>query len=125
MRLEGLIELLENNDIGTLGEDIFIGYMPDSPNDAVMVTTYAGRPPRIGAPLEYPNIRIYVRSDSYEVARDKIETIYRLLHGVANQFLGNEWVLLIRASGAPEVYAKDEKNRWIFFQDYQAIIQSV
>ena len=63
---------LATQNIGTVGTDIFLGLMPDQPDNCIALFEYAGSPPDLHWEGEYPRLQVRVRDKSYAAARAKI-----------------------------------------------------
>ena len=112
---------LKNQGIGTPGTDIFLGLMPDQPDNCIALFEYAGSPPDLHWNGEYPGLQVRVRDASYTAGRARIDKIYRLLHGLYEEELGGTRYLLIKARGSPEVLKRDASNRVEFFINFEII----
>src|SRR5574337_2076253 len=116
MILDELGLYLQTNSIGTLGTDLFTGTLPDTPDNAVALYEYGGVTPvsTLGpgqAKFERPRVQVLVRATTYSAARSKIESIYKLLHGLANTSLSSVRYLLVEAVQSPAFMEKDTNNR--------------
>jgi len=109
---------------GTVGTNIFTGWMPDSPDVAISVMQTAGGPPMVHpSTMEYPNVQVLVRHTSYDSGWTLINNIYDDLHGLANTTI-NTRVYSIQALAAPVKIAEDAKDRVMFscnFRIYKTI----
>ena len=137
---------LATKSIGTVGTDIFLGLMPDQPDNCVTLFEYAGSPPDLHWNGEYPGLQVRVRNKSYAAARTKIGEIMTALHGLYEQTLGDgsegnggegpvgdegdggepipvtgTRYLLIKARGSPEVLKRDANNRVELFVNFEII----
>jgi hypothetical protein len=112
---------LATKSIGTVGTDIFLGLMPDQPDNCIALFEYAGSPPDLHWAGEYPGLQVRVRNKSYAMARAKIGEIVKELHGLHEQTLSGTRYLLIRARGAPEVLKRDANNRVELFVNFEII----
>ena len=136
---------LQSQGIGTLGADLFLGLMPDQPDNCIALFEYAGSPPDLHWNGEYPGLQVRVRGTSYEAARSKIGDIVKKLHGLYEQILSDEGepegngdegegngeeeptpvtgtrYLLIKARGSPEVLKRDANNRVELFVNFEII----
>jgi len=110
---------LQSQGIGTLGANLFLGLMPDQPDDCVALFEYAGSPPDLHWEGEYPGLQVRVRNKSYAAARTKIEETMKKLHGLHEQMLSGTRYLLIKARGSPEVLKRDESNRTEWFVNFE------
>ena len=112
---------LATKSIGTVGTDIFLGLMPDQPDNCIALFEYAGSPPDLHWNGEYPGLQVRVRNKSYVAARTKIEEAMTALHGLHEQTLSGTRYLLIKARGSPEVLKRDNNNRVELFVNFEII----
>ena len=102
---------LATKNVGAVGTDIFLGLMPDQPDNCIALFEYAGSPPDLHWPGEYPGLQVRVRDKSYAAARSKIREVMAALHGLHEQTLSGTRYLLIKARGSPEILKRDASNR--------------
>lgn len=112
---------LQAQGIGTLGTNIFLGLIPDEPDNCVALFEYAGSPPDLHWNGEYPGLQVRVRNKSYAAARTKIGEVAKKLHGLHEQMLSGTRYLLIKARGSPEVLKRDNNNRVELFVNFEII----
>jgi hypothetical protein len=112
---------LATKSIGTVGADIFLGLMPDQPDNCIALFEYAGSPPDLHWNGEYPGLQVRVRNKSYAAARTKIGEVMAELHGLHEQVLNDTRYLLIKARGSPEVLKRDNNNRVELFVNFEII----
>jgi hypothetical protein len=112
---------LQSQGIGTLGADLFLGLMPDQPDNCIALFQYAGSPPDLHWPGEYPGLQVRVRNKSYVAARTKIGEAMTALHGLHEQTLSGTRYLLIKARGSPEILKRDNNNRVELFVNFEII----
>ena len=115
---------LQVQGIGTLGTNIFLGLMPDQPDNCVALFEYAGSPPDLHWEGEYPGLQVRVRNKGYAAARTKIGEVMEKLHGLHEQTLSGTRYLLIKARGSPEVLKRDNNNRVELFVNFEIIKES-
>ena len=115
---------LATKSIGTVGTDIFLGLMPDQPDNCIALFEYAGSPPDLHWNGEYPGLQVRVRNKSYAAARTKIGEVMDKLHGLHEQTLSGTRYLLIKARGSPEVLKRDTNNRVELFVNFEIIKES-
>lgn len=114
--LDDIASHLVSKSIGTIGTDLFLGYMPDQPDNCVGVFEYAGEPMELtmgtgDAVLERPGLQVRARNKSYSAAKTKIDSVVTALHGLAEQTLNSKRYLLVRANQSPESIGMDQNNR--------------
>ena len=112
---------LATKNVGTVGTDIFLGLMPDQPDNCIALFEYAGSPPDLHWNGEYPGLQVRVRNKSYAAARTKIEEVVTELHGAHELTLNGTRYLLIKARGSPEVLKRDNNNRVELFVNFEII----
>lgn len=124
--LDEIATYLEDKNVGTVGTDLFMGFMPDKPDNCVALFEYAGEPMELtmgsGDPtLERPGLQVRVRNTSYSAARSKIEDVVDAFHGLANQTLSGTRYLLIKANQSPESLGLDQNNRSEFVVNFSVL----
>ena len=119
--LENIGTHLQTNSIGTVGADLFLGLMPDEPDNCIALFEYAGSPPDLHWQGEYPGLQVRVRNNGYEAGRTIAGSIYSLLHGIYDTELSGTKYLLIKAQGSPEVLKRDQNNRVEWFINFSII----
>ena len=112
---------LATQNVGTVGTDIFLGLMPDQPDNCIALFEYAGSPPDLHWNGEYPGLQVRVRNKSFAAARTKIGEAMTALHGLHEQTLSGTRYLLIKARGSPEVLKRDANNRVELFVNFEII----
>lgn len=115
---------LQAQGIGTVGVDIFLGLLPDQPDNCIALFEYAGSPPDLHWEGEYPGLQVRVRNKSYSSGRAEIGQILKLLHGLHETTLSGTRYLLIKARGTPEVLKRDASNRIEWFVNFEIIKES-
>jgi hypothetical protein len=115
---------LQGQGIGTLGANLFLGLMPDQPDNCIALFEYAGSPPDLHWNGEYPGLQVRVRNKSYAAGRAKIGEVVNELHGLHEQVLSGTRYLLIKAKGSPEVLKRDGSNRTEWFVNFEIIKES-
>ena len=122
--LNDISTYLKEQNIGTPGTDMFLGLMPDQPDNCLAFFEYAGSPPDLHWNGEYPGLQVRVRNKSYSAARTKIGTVMKKLHGLCEQTLSGTRYLLIKARGSPEILKRDSNNRVELFVNFEIIKES-
>ena len=112
---------MATKNVGAVGTDIFLGLMPDQPDNCIALFEYAGSPPDLHWNGEYPGLQVRVRNKSYAAARTKIGEVMEKLHGLHEQTLSGTRYLLIKARGSPEVLKRDNNNRVELFVNFEII----
>ena len=121
MMLNEIGTYLQSQGIGALGTNLFLGLMPDQPDNCIALFEYAGSPPDLHWSGEYPGLQVRVRNKSYAAGRTKIGEVAKKLHGLHEQTLSGTRYLLIKARGSPEVLKRDNNNRVELFVNFEII----
>jgi len=107
---------LENQGIGTVNTDIFIGHIrPASqhvPVNSIFVQNTGGRPPqrflRTKTEIRYPSVQVLVRWSSYEAGQAKAEAIYDALESASI----SGYLDIVADQSAPLYLGLDENNNY-------------
>lgn len=116
MLIRDIAQILQANDIGTLGTDIFLGQLLASPDDMVVLYPTGGFVQSLSLPDVRMTVQVLVRDKSYQVGYERIWCIFNLLDGGENRFLealsGRKMV--VQAMQPPFFLERDKNNRSIF-----------
>lgn len=118
------------NDL-TIGTNLFLSKMPDSPDACVCVYETQGNAPvmTFGATaiqLDRPNVQISVRAgrDDYAAARDMAQALRTLVAGIVN--VTSSGVLIMRAEPTGSFYPLGvdqlERPRVVFNMDCHVVV---
>lgn len=107
---------LQTQGVGTLGTDLFLSALPDTPDAACVLYEYGGAPPQhtmggTAAKWEEPRIQAVARAATYSAARTKIGAIFTALHAVNNTTLSGTLYLSIEAVQSPFFLERDQSDR--------------
>ena len=107
----------------TLGTNLFVGRMPDSPDTCVVLYEYGGGVPDNtmggGLPvLENPSIQVAVRAASYATAESLIQSIWLTLETVIDETLTATRYNRIGAIQSPFPLDRDSADRVVFVQNF-------
>lgn len=114
-----IAEYLEDQAIGTVGTNIFVGHMPDSPDVCIAVYPYAGEPAPVEWEGEFPRVQIRVRDDDYATGWATSYAIFEALHQLTETTIETELYHYIEALGSPEQIGRDNKNRINFVLNFR------
>jgi hypothetical protein len=138
MILEALGDYLQNTASafgphatqGTLGTNIFLSKMPDSPDYCITLYEYEGMAPQEsfgGNPfdIEMPRIQVIVRGarDDYPTARDGVNTIRELLADITDVTISSTKVLRVASLGSTIPLGLDDKDRPRIAANFQAYVE--
>lgn len=114
--IEQITEYLEDQGIGTRGDDLFIeGFFGDGDNQ-IMVDHTGGVEPDRDIPIAYPTLQVSVRNTSYNEAQETMYEIFRLFHRKHEYALvdGGLSIQMSMAMSEPTHILHDEQDRHIF-----------
>lgn len=115
MLSENLATYLASNGQGTLGSSIFLGSMPDTSSNAILLEDTGGLEPNRYITIKKNTVQVTIRNKSYRTGITKANAIYDLLHQSYDQTnIGGEDVMLIEALSEPNYLGKDESGRYLF-----------
>ena len=118
MLANDIAEYLEDQSVGIVGSDIFIGMMPDTTSNCIAIYEYAGNPPENVGDIEHPRLTVRVRNATYANGQIKAKTILSKLHTLSNTTLETHSYLYIRAVGSINALGRDVENRALFSIDF-------
>ena len=107
----------------TLGTNLFLGRLPETPDTCVGVIQTAGVAPTdtFGTsfpPLETQGLQTLVRATTYATAEALAVDVMKSLASVDNQTLTSTLYLKIEAQQSPFALERDEQERVIFSCNY-------
>jgi len=107
----------------TLGTNLFLGRMPDSPDACVALYEYGGSAPDNtmggGLPvLQNPSVQIAVREVLYASAESLISLCWITLEGIIDMSLSGTRYNRVTAIQSPFVLERDSQDRVIFVQNF-------
>lgn len=110
----------------TLGTNLFLGRLPESPDTCVAIYQFAGLSPidQLGsaAPnLEVPSLQVRCRATSYATAEALANDVWGVLVLILNQTLTSTRYLRIEAQQSPFPLERDTQDRVIFVSNYNVI----
>lgn len=119
--LDDIGAYLVTHSFGTLGTNMFIGDMPETPDVCIALFEYAGEPPEDthdGQGVDNPGLQVRVRGTSYSTARATISSIQDHLHTLRNTTLTATKYLFIRAVQSPFSLGRDSSKRIDLVQNF-------
>jgi hypothetical protein len=128
--LESIGDYLVTNSHGTLGVNLFLGTLPESPDVCTAVYENSGTPPSFtmgtgGIAIDYPMLQIICRAgkEDYPVARDEIEAIRNLLASVTDVTISGLNVLRIEPMGNVNLLGIDPKQRPLVSVNFRCLVR--
>ena len=128
--LESVGDYLVTNSLGTLGTDLFLGTLPESPDACVAVYENSGTPPSFtmgtgGIVIDYPMLQVICRAgrEDYPTARDKAETIRNLLASVLESTISGVHIMRIEPMGSVNPLGVDPKYRPLVSVNFRCLVR--
>lgn len=123
--LEDAADHLEDNGLGTVGQDIFLSVLPQSPDACTALFEYAGSSPRetMGAMLARPRLQLVRRGarDDYPGARDGALDALAVLAAVVDATWASGRVLRIAPVAWINDMGRDEKDRPLVSVNFEVV----
>jgi len=113
-----IAEYLEDEGFGTVGTNIMIGDMPDSPDTCIAVNPGPGSPPDLVWEGEYPSCQIRVRNPTFLNAYSTAYEIMTTLHTLTYQTLEGTLYYYISAKNSPQPLGRDANKRFEFVVNF-------
>jgi len=128
--LESVGDYLVTNSLGTLGTNLFLGTMPETPDECVAVYENSGNAPMFtmgtgGIVIDYPMIQIVARAgrEDYPTARDKAESIRTLLASVLDSTISSVNIMRIEPMGSVNPLGVDSKFRPMVSVNFRCLVR--
>ena len=108
-------QYLQAQGLGTLGEDFFVGFQPDTPNDCVTFYDEAAPiyDPSHGLAVDQFGVQVLVRNESYFLANDLTMEIHSHLVAFGDDKFVSDgpeiWVVMLQTN--PGSIGKDNQGR--------------
>lgn len=120
MMLNEIGSYLQAQGAGTLGVDMYLGLMPEQPDNCIAIFEYAGNPPALthDGGIERPGLQVKVRNTSYPAGRSKISEVVNVLHRLSNETINGTRYIFIRANQSPEPLGRDASGRQEFVVNF-------
>lgn len=109
---DNVADYLEDQAIGTVGTDIFVGRIVPDPSDQIVVYATGGpQPSKHLAAMKEMTIQVYIRNTSFTAGNTKLEAVRLALHKKHGLTLDNHRILFSMASAEGGHIGQDEEGR--------------
>lgn len=111
----------------TLGTNLFVGRMPDTPDTCVAIYEYGGASPEevmggASSPaLENPRIQVATRDAAYANAETLARSIWSALSGVLDEVIVSTRYNIVSAIQSPFPLERDTHDRVVFVQNFDVV----
>lgn len=117
MLIDDIADFLEDEGIGTVGTDIFVGHSPDDEDvsqNIISVIDTGGTTPDPYLPTHEPTFQVFVRNTSFLNGKNKLEAVRSALHRTGDTTIGSTKFMFILAISEGGSLGKDEVGRELF-----------
>jgi hypothetical protein len=126
MLIEEVAQLIQAAGHGTLGVDIFLYQMPDTPDTCVALREYGGGEPvyvhsRINPCYELPRFQLVARAPSIPDARLLAHQVWITLQQIKNVSLGGTFYQRLQPLQSPFIIERDNNDRWVAGANFEAM----
>lgn len=115
--VQDIAEELEDEEVGTVGTNIFCGRMPDDPDICIGVFQYGGQPiDEVTEDMEFPGLQVVIRGakNGFDAGMTMAEAVRAALHGITDTTLTTTYYYRISANQSPEQMGLDANDRPLF-----------
>lgn len=130
MILEALADKLTTASVATVGVNLFIGLMPNSPDACVALYEYAGAPPLEvmrdnDSTLERPSVQVMVRAgrNDYPAAQTLITSVRDCLTGITDETISDVRFLRVNQNSSINHIGTDDNDRPGFTLSLQTVVE--
>lgn len=128
--LEALAARLQSASVAIAGTDLFLGLMPNSPDECVALYEYAGAQPLEvmvdnAATLERPSVQVMTRAgrNDYPTARALMVAVRDALTQITNETISGETFLRVSQISSINALGVDENDRPRFTLSLQVVVE--
>lgn len=114
MIIDALATYLEDNDLGTLSTDLFIGELPLDETDCVSLVLSPSPEPNKSIPYYTQTIDAWARFASYDEGMAKMQAIFDQIHRAENYEMHGFYIYLSYAKGTIDDLDRDAERRHLF-----------
>jgi hypothetical protein len=113
--IEQIATYLQNDlSLGTIATDIFIGFLPETPDTCIAVLDTGGVTPNVYVPTKSPTFQVLVRATNYDNGKTVLDSV-RGLHRLFGQLVsGQDYFLKLHAISEGGHIGRDEQGRDLF-----------
>lgn len=129
MIAQELAEYLEDEGIGTVNTDIFVGYQPDTPDNCIVIydETVPALDESQAQTVDLLGVQILVRNKVYSTSGNKAFSIHKNIVGFGGEAFveGGSVVTDLYVVTPPSSIGRDTQNRSEWSSHYSMRVQSV
>lgn len=120
--IDEVATFLFDEEFGTAGTDVFVGYVPDDIDDSTSVIDTGGLAPETDVPLYHPTFQVFIKASTFVIGSNKLDQVRSLLHRLTNRQLisGGTYFYYILAQSHGGPIGRDESGRYLFSINFHA-----
>ncbi len=104
----------------SVGTNLFISFMPDSPDNVIVVTPYGGSSPELNSKYKHnSHVQVSSRASTFSVAYNTCQEIINQIHYNGN-VLSNSRGMLYAIQSSPIFLQREEDRRVIVVCNFEA-----
>ena len=118
---DDILKLLEDNGHGVINDSLFVNYLPNEVDEAIVIFSYAS-PPQTAATDDFEynfQCRVRKNSDDYDAARAEAFAIHAMFNRTGVDTVGRR--IVFRPANPPNFLYYDDSNRPNFVFNFTVI----
>lgn len=119
---EDIKDILEASSAGLdleFGTDMFIGLMPEKPDNCIVIVDTGGFPPAPKYTYRYPTLQIRSRNNNNKSAWTELDDISGVLHALYEETWNSTRYIQILAQTEPLFLGQDERQRFQYSINFE------
>jgi len=120
--IDEIMDYLESEGLGTIGESIFGGYFPPDTNGLCVIEGLGDTPDKY-VPTKELNFSVTIKSSNYLTGEGKLTDVRDTLHRLSNISLGGTYFYFILATNNGGHTGRDENGKDVFQINFRARIR--
>lgn len=112
--IDSICQLLEDENIGTMGTDIFKGELPYDTDDCIALTFSPSPEPNKSIPYYEQTVDVWARSKLFDTGYNKLKEVMTLLHRKENYEVSGYYIYLSYSLGGIDDLDRDVERRHLF-----------
>ena len=119
--VEQVAQALSNAGLGTIGQEIFLNFQPEEPDNSIVVINTGGVQPSIDYPDKMPTFQVLIRNTNTETGTGQVDTVRDTLHQFRNAVLvsGQTYFYYIYLIAEGGYIGRDTNGRDMFSLNFQ------
>jgi hypothetical protein len=126
MMVDALADWLAAEGVGTVGTDLFVGFLPDGDDTTLALYPTGGDAPDAKVPLDEPTVQVRARGVDPAATVARLQAVYNLLHGASRVTLSNgTWLLsCVALQSGPTFIGRDQTGRSSYVVNFRMTVRN-